>query len=186
MAKHAKPGDLRRRVQGLDFSGLNVLVVDEGLVFVVGRLRPVQKVDSFGDDLAAVAIDPGCVGPLGVVDAATHEKLHPFFAILLDRLAEAVEAGDAVPFGVLNAKAVLVAEDPTFGIARAGGGEGEVGDRGAALGGAGLGGLADVTSEDDDVLHDVVFVASSEGTVPPMRPVKDRWTRPARTSSASA
>ncbi len=186
MAKDAKPGDLRRRVRGLAFSGLDILVVDEGLVFVFGRLRPIEEVDSFGDDLAAVAIDPGGVSPLGVVDAAAYEKLHPFLAILLDRLAEAVEAGDAVPFRVLNAKAVLVAEDPTFGIARAGSGEGEVGDRGAALGGAGLWGLADVASEDDDVLHDVVSVASSEGTVPPMRPVKDRWTRPARTSSASA
>lgn len=186
MAKHAKPGDLRRRVRGVACSGLDVLVVDEGLVFVVGRLCPVQEVDSFGDDLAAVAVDPGGIGPLGVVDAAAHEKLHPFLAILLNRLAEAVEAGDAVPFGVLNAKAVLVAEDPTFGIARAGGGKGEVGDRGAALGGAGLGGLADVASEDDDVLHDLVSVASSEGTVPPMRPVKDRWTRPALTPSVSA
>jgi len=58
MAKHAKPGDLRRRVRGLALSGLDVLVVDEGLVFVVGRLRPIEEVDSFGDDFAAITVDP--------------------------------------------------------------------------------------------------------------------------------
>ena len=125
-----------------------------GLVtFVPGLLCPAQEIDGLGDDLATVAVDAFSVGPLSVVDSAAHQDLHALLAVLLDRLAEAVEAGDAVPFGVLNAVAVLVAEHLALGVTRARGGEGEVGNGRAALGGAGFRGLTDVAGEDDDVLH---------------------------------
>jgi len=42
------------------------------------------------------------------------EDLHALFAVLGDRLAETVEAGDAVPFRVHDPVAVLVAQDATF------------------------------------------------------------------------
>lgn len=131
-----------------------VVAVDQLGVFVLSRLRAAQEVDFLGDDLAAVAVVPHAVDPLGVVDAAVDEDLHALFAMLRDRLAETVEAGDAVPFGVHDTVAVLVAQDATFREAGARGGEAEVGDVGAALGGAGFGFLADVAGEDDDVLHD--------------------------------
>lgn len=87
------------------------------------------------------------------MDAAPNQDLHALLAILLNRLAEAVEAGDAVPFGVLDAMPFCVADHLAFGVARARGGKGEMGDGGAALGGAGFRGLTDVAGEDDDVLH---------------------------------
>ncbi len=78
------------------------------------------------------------------------EDLHALFAVHCDGLAETVEAGDAMPFGVHDPVAVLVAHHATF---REAGREwrAEVGDLGAALGGADFGGLTDVACEDDDV-----------------------------------
>jgi len=131
-----------------------VVAVDQLGGLKLGRIRAAQEVDLLGDDLAAVAVVPHAVGPLGVVDAAVDEDLHALFAVLRDRLAETVEAGDAVPFGVHDPVAVLVAQDATFLEAGARGGEAEVGDVGAALGGPSFGFLANVASEDDDVLHE--------------------------------
>src|SRR5690606_2409368 len=130
-----------------------VVAVDQLGVFVLGRLRAAQEVDLLGDDLAAVAVSAGGVGPLGVVDASVDEDLHALFAVLCDGLAETVEAGDAVPFGVHDPVAVLVAHHATFREARPRGGQGEVGDLGTALGRAHFGLLTDVAGEDDDVLH---------------------------------
>ena len=96
------------------FNGLGKTVAEhceKGMkVLVLGRLRAAQEIDLLGDDLAAVAVVPHAVGPLGVVDAAVDEDLHALFAVLRDRLAEAIEAGDAVPFGVHDPVAVLVAQ----------------------------------------------------------------------------
>ncbi|MPL79631.1 hypothetical protein SDC9_25515 [bioreactor metagenome] len=179
-----KPGGLRRRASG-SRSERNVIVVDELAVVVLGLLRAAQEIDRLGDDLAAVTIDPGGVGPFRVVDAAANQNLHALVAMLLDRLAEAVEAGDAVPFGVLDPIAVLVAQDAAFRIAGARGGQGEVGDAGAALGGAGFGGLADVAGEDDDVLHCRSPLLLG-GTVPPTRPGQGRRKTPATAALAAA
>ena len=158
----------------------DVIVVNELAVLVLGLLRAAQEVDRLGDDLAAVAVYARAVGPLGVVDAAPHQNLHAFLAMLLDRLAETIEAGDAVPFGILDAVAVFVAENPAFGVARPRGRQGESGDCGVALGCAGFQGLTDVAGEDYDVLHFTVSVASTGGIAPPMMPGKDRRERSAR------
>jgi hypothetical protein len=132
-----------------------VVVVDQFGAFAFGRLRATEEVDLLGDDLAAVAVDTRRIGPLRVVNAALDQDLHALLAVLGDRLAEAVEAGDAVPFGVHDAVAVLVPDRAAFRQAGARGGEGEVGDLRAALGDAGFRGLTDVAGEDDDVLHGV-------------------------------
>ena len=130
-----------------------VVAVDQLGVFTLGRLRAAQEVDLLGDDLATVAVEALVVGPLGIVDAAVDEDLHAFLAVLSDGLAEAIEAGDAVPFGVHDPVAVLVAQHAAFREAGAGGGGAEVGDLRAALGVADFGLLTDVAGEDDDVLH---------------------------------
>lgn len=54
------------------------------------------------------------VEPLAVVGVAMEEDLHALFAMLRDRLAQTVNASDAVSFGVHDPLAVLVASDPTF------------------------------------------------------------------------
>src|SRR3546814_20260649 len=106
------------------------------------------------DDLDAVALEFLAVGPSGVVNAASDHDLHAFVDILLDRLADPVEAGDPVPFGILEPAVVVVAEDLAVAIAlRTRGGEAEMRDAGAALGGAGFGRGADIAGEDDEILH---------------------------------
>ena len=79
------------------------------------------------------------------------------------------ERDDAVPFGVHHAVAVLVALNPPLEQARVRGGQGEVGDLGAALRGADVGVLTDVADEDDDVLH-LKLLYLAEGTIPSTRP----------------
>jgi len=144
-----------------------VVAVNQLGVLTFGGLRAAQKIDLFRDDLAAVAVGPGSVGPFGVVDAAVDQNLHALCAMLGDRLAKTVEASDAVPFGIHHAVAVLVALDPAFREARPRGGKGEVGDCGAALRGACFWGLTDVACEDDDVLHGVVSNSLVfRGTIP--------------------
>src|SRR5688572_20220007 len=91
-----------------------VVAVDQLGGLKLGRFRAAQKVNFLGDDLAAVAVRAGGIGPLGVVDATVDEDLHALFAMLRDRLAETIEAGDAVPFGVHDPVAVLVAHYATF------------------------------------------------------------------------
>ena len=85
--KNPLPGGFPRRALGRSRSSERDLVVavDQLGVFVFGRLRAAQEVDLLGDDLAAVAIGAGCVGPLGVMEAAVNEDLHAFFAMLRDR-----------------------------------------------------------------------------------------------------
>ena len=64
-----------------------ILAVDQFRVFAFTSLRAAQEVDLFRDDLATVAVDPGGVGPLGVVDAAVDHHLHALFAVIGDGLA---------------------------------------------------------------------------------------------------
>ncbi|KKM05070.1 hypothetical protein LCGC14_1757800, partial [marine sediment metagenome] len=133
--KHPKPAACAAGSEGRPRSSERDLIVavDQLGIFVLGRLRAAQEVDLLGDDLAAVAVVPHAVDPFGVVDPAVDEDLHALFAMLRDRLAETVEAGDAVPFGVHDPVAVVVAQHATFREAGARGSEAEVGDVGAAL-----------------------------------------------------
>src|SRR5690606_1263320 len=101
-----------------------------------------------------------------------------------DRLTEAVEGGDPVPFGVLDAIAVLVSDNLAFRVAGARGGQREVGDRGAALGVAGFGVLADVAGKNDAVLH-CKSPLLLEGTIPPTRPGQGRRETPASAALAA-
>src|SRR3546814_12949783 len=78
-------------------------------------------------------------GPAGVVDATAHHHLHPLVAILLDGLADAVEAGDPVPFGIFDPAAIVVLDDLAVAVSLGPRSrEADVGDLGAALGGAGF------------------------------------------------
>ncbi|ASV85632.1 hypothetical protein CES85_2352 [Ochrobactrum quorumnocens] len=156
----------------------DVIVVDELAVLAFGLLRPAQEVDRLGDDLASVAVVALLVRPLRVVNAAANQNLHSLLAILLDRLAEAVEGGDAVPFRILDPVAPFVPDNLAVRVAGARGGQREVGDSGAALGGAGFGGLTDVAGENDDVLHCKSPLLLG-GTIPPTRPGQGRRETPA-------
>src|SRR3546814_4362106 len=80
------------------------------------------------------------VGPAGVVDATANHHLHALVDILLDGLADAVEAGDAVPLGIFEAAVVVVLEDLAVAVTLgARGCEAEIGDLGAARRGAEIG-----------------------------------------------
>src|SRR3546814_5320424 len=92
--------------------------------------------DVCSSDLA-VALDILVVGPAGVVDATANHHLHALVDILLDGLADAVEAGDAVPLGIFEAAVVVVLEDLAVAVTLgARGCEAEIGDLGAARRGA--------------------------------------------------
>jgi hypothetical protein len=132
-----------------------VVAVDQLGVLTLGGLRAAEEVDLLCDDLTAVAVGAGSVGLFGIVDATVDQNLHALCAMLGDRLAEAVEAGDAVPFRLHHAVAVLVALDPTLREARPRGGKGEVGNCSAALRGACFWGLTDVIG-DVDILGEAV------------------------------
>lgn len=147
------PGSFRCRVSSIR-SKRNIAVVGALVAAaVLGLLRAAKEIDGLGDDLASVSVVTFLIGPFGVVDAAANQNLHARIAILLDRIAEAVEGGDPVPLGVLHPAAFAVADDLAFQVAGALCSESEVGDSNAALTGAGFWGLADVACEDDDVLH---------------------------------
>src|SRR3546814_16808433 len=65
-----------------------------------------------------------------------------------------VEAGDPVPFGIFDPAAIVVLGDLAVAVSlRPRSREAEVGDLGAALGGAGFRRGADIAGEDDEVLH---------------------------------
>src|SRR3546814_18466303 len=87
-------------------------------------------------------------GPAGVVDATAHHHLHPLVDILLDGLADAVEAGDPVPFGIFDPAAIVVLDALAVAVSLAPRSrEAEVGALGAALGGAGFRRGADIAGE---------------------------------------
>ena len=56
-----------------------VAAVDQLGVFILGCLRAAEEVDFLGVDLAAVAVGAGCVGPLGIVDAAVDSAPSGFY-----------------------------------------------------------------------------------------------------------
>ena len=124
------------------------------LRFILGRFLGLGKeIDLLGDDLAAVAGLALGVGPAGVVDAAGDHDHSALGDVLGDALAGAVEAGDPVPFGLGLAVAFAVLE-------AAAGGERDAGDRGAALGGADFGIVANKADEGDGVLYGLTFRSS--------------------------
>lgn len=140
-----------------------------------------EEVHRLCDNLAAIALVALLVGPFGVVDAAANQDLHALLAVFLDCLAEAVEGGDAMPFGILNPIAVLVSDGLPFNVAEARGGKREVGDAVAALAGAGFGLLTDVAGENDDILHLMSPLLLSEGPSLRRDPTKSRRMAPAPT-----
>src|SRR3546814_8510370 len=93
-----------------------------------GGSAPTEEVDRLGNDLAAVALHPLLIVPFRVVDAAANQNLHARSAMGLNRLAKAVECGDAVPFGVLEATALVVAKRLAVRVARTRGREAKAGD----------------------------------------------------------
>src|SRR3546814_12279182 len=106
--------------------------------------------DVCSSDLA-VALDILVVGPAGVVDATANHHLHALVDILLDGLADAVEAGDAVPLGIFEAAVVVVLEDLAVAVTLgAGGCEAEIGDLGAARRGAAFGRGPDIAGADEE------------------------------------
>jgi integrase len=77
---------------------------------LAGFLRLGEEVDLLGDDLAAIAVGAILVGPFGVVDAARDHDHCALGDMLGDAFADAVEAGDPVPFGLGLAVAFAVLE----------------------------------------------------------------------------
>ena len=121
----------------------HVVVIETAVILRVALLlaTPAEEGHFVGDDLDAVALDVLAVRVAGVVDAAPDHDLLALVDVLGDGLADAVEAGDAVPFGVLDPATIGVLEDLALAVALgARGGEAELGDLGAALSGADFGG----------------------------------------------
>lgn len=121
-----------------------ILVVLSGALLLLAGLAAGEEGDIVGDDLDADALDVLFIGQANVVDAVADHGLLALFDIIGDGLANAVEAGDPMPLGLFDPAPVLL-EDLGLAVAlRARGREAKGGDFGAALGGAGLGGGADV------------------------------------------
>ena len=79
--------------------------------FAAGFLGLSEEVDLFGDDLAAITGLAFAVGPARVVNPARDHDHRALGDMLGDAFADAVEAGDPVPFslGLTVAYAVLEA-----------------------------------------------------------------------------
>ena len=81
------------------------------LGFIVGRFLGLgEEVDLLGDDLATVAVGAGLVGPFGVMDASCNHDHCTLGDMLSNALADAVEAGDPVPFGLGLAVTIAILE----------------------------------------------------------------------------
>lgn len=78
--------------------------------FLASFLGLGEEVDLLGDDLAAVAGLSFGISPLGVVDAARDHDHRALGDVLGDAFADAVEAGDPVPFGFGLAVAFAILE----------------------------------------------------------------------------
>lgn len=124
--------------------GFGVSAVEAALLRLLGFG---EEIDLLGDDLAAVLGLAFGIGPAGVVDAASDHDHRALGDVLGDAFADAVEAGDPVPFGLGLATAICVLE-------AARGGEREAGDCGSRLGGAEFGIVSSEADEGDGVLHD--------------------------------
>ena len=69
-----------------------------------------EKIYLLGDDLAPLAIGAILVGPFGVMDTARYHYHRALGDMFCNAFADAVEAGDAVPFGLGLAVALAVFE----------------------------------------------------------------------------
>src|SRR5690606_17092250 len=127
--------------------------VDRRSAFVVGRTTPGEEVDLVGDDLAAVALGPVLVRPLGVVNAPFDRHQLARGAVFGDVLAQPVEACDAVELAVLGGKSVLVLVGLAVLAGRPVGHDRDRADGGAAGGGAGFGIASDAADEDNEIGH---------------------------------
>ena len=136
-----------------------------GRIASLGRGR--EKLDRVGEDLDAVLGDTVGAGPARVVQATLDRDLRALADVLGDVGAEAIEAGDAVPLGLLlDLAGILVGP-----LGR--GGDRERGDVAAGLGVAADRVGAGVADDNDEVGHD----GSPElrrGTVPSTGSVKSR------------
>ena len=78
--------------------------------FFRGFLGLGEEVDLLGDDLAAVTVGAILIGPFGVVDTSRDHDHCTLGDMLCNAFSDAVEAGDAVPFGLGLPIAVSVFE----------------------------------------------------------------------------
>jgi hypothetical protein len=97
--------------------------------FLAGFLGRGEEVGLLGNDLSAVTNLACVAGPAGIVNAPSDYYHRALGDMLGDALADAIEAGDPVPFGLGLAVAFAVFEAE-------GSGEGEIGDRGPRVSGA--------------------------------------------------
>lgn len=65
-----------------------------------GSLGLGEKVDLLGDDLAAAAVGAILISPFGIMNTARYHYHCALGDMLCDAFADAVEAGNAVPFGL--------------------------------------------------------------------------------------
>lgn len=137
------------------------------LGFILGGFLGLgEEVDLLGNDLAAIAVGAVLVGPLGVVDATRDHDHCALGDMLGDAFADAVEAGDPVPFGIDLAIAFAVVE-------AARGGERDCGDRCARLGGADFRRVANEADESNCVFHGEnlsKLFQTVQGTIPLTEP----------------
>jgi hypothetical protein len=81
------------------------------LGFILGGFfRLGEEVDLLGDDLAAIAVGAILVGPFSIMDTTRNHDHCALGDMLGDAFANAVEAGDPVPFGLALAVAFAVFE----------------------------------------------------------------------------
>jgi hypothetical protein len=137
------------------------------LGFVLGGFLGLgEEVDLLGDDLAAIAVSAILIGPFGVVDATGDHDHCTLGDMLGDAFSDAVEAGDAVPFGFGLAVAFGVFEAASCG-------ERDAGDRGPGLGGTDFWSVANKADEGDGVFHGEYLsklFQTVQGTIPLTEP----------------
>ena len=106
-----------RNLFGLTIRNAAALLRAPLLGFIIGGLlRLDEEVDLLGDDLAAVTVGAILISPFGVVDTPGDHDHRALGDMLCNAFADAVEAGDPMPFGLGLAVAFAVLE-------AAGGGE---------------------------------------------------------------
>ena len=94
-----KPGSLHHRALSCVVSACELfLAVDQLGAFAITGAETAEEIDLFRDDLAAIAINASCIGPLGVVDAAVGEDRCALFAVLCNGISKTVEEIDEVRF----------------------------------------------------------------------------------------
>lgn len=100
-----------RNLFGLPIGDVAALLGAPLLGFILrGFLGLGEEVDLLGDDLAAIAVGAILVGPFGVMDTSRDHNHRALSDMLCDAFADAVEACDAVPFGLGLAVAIGVFE----------------------------------------------------------------------------